>query len=123
MGMDVLIYMGPGDKIASQNMSLPTLPLSSSSWSVAVRNAYQRLNQIYETTHSYIDSGSLDANRLQYYGNLIIDEAYPLLLLLAESAESESLPEDWIEDVATHFTMLLELVNEHWLSVANAKYV
>ncbi|KIJ99156.1 hypothetical protein K443DRAFT_62827, partial [Laccaria amethystina LaAM-08-1] len=47
-------------------------------------------------------------------------EAYPLLLLLAESAESESLPQDWIENVATHFTMLLELVNEHWLSVANA---
>jgi hypothetical protein len=104
-------------------MPLPTLPSSPRSWSVAVRNAYQRLNQIYETAHSYIDSGSLEANRLQYYGNLIINEAYPLLLLLGESAESESLPQDWIEDVATQFTMLLELVNEHWLSAANDEYV
>jgi len=121
--MNVLIYMGPGDKIAYQHMPLPTLPLSPRTWSVAVRNTYQRLNQIYETTHSYIDSGSLDANRLQYYGDLIINEAYPFLLLLAKSAESESLLQDWIEDVATHFTMLLELVNEHWLSVVNAEYL
>ena len=104
-------------------MPLPTLPLSPRSWSVPVRDAYQRLNQIYETAHSYIDSGSLEANRLQYYGNLIINDAYPLLLLLDESAESESLPQDWIEDVATQFTMLLELVNEHWFSAANDEYV
>ncbi|KAF8797423.1 hypothetical protein BYT27DRAFT_7042192, partial [Phlegmacium glaucopus] len=44
-------------------------------------------------------------------------DAYPLLLLLTESAESESIPPEWIEQLATEFTALLELINEQWMSV------
>ncbi|KAF8800927.1 hypothetical protein BYT27DRAFT_7042469, partial [Phlegmacium glaucopus] len=43
-------------------------------------------------------------------------DAYPLLLLLNESAEFESLPLEWIEDVATEFAALLALTDERWKS-------
>lgn len=63
-----------------------------------------------------MDSGSVEAHRLQQYGNTIITNAYPLLLLLAESAEFESLPLEWIENIATEFTSLLTLIDEKWKS-------
>jgi len=69
-----------------------------------------------------VDSGSIEAHRLQQYGKAIIEEAYPLLLLLDESADSESLPLSWIEDVATEFTALLALVDNAWIS-AKDEYV
>jgi len=103
-------------------MPLSPLPQSQRPWSIAVQNAYQKLYQIYHTGSSYVDLGSVEAHRLQQYGNTIIVDAYPLLLLLTESAESESLPLEWIEQVATEFTMLLELIDEHWAS-AKHEYV
>lgn len=97
-------------------MPLSLSPLPQGPWSVSVRNAYQKLFQIYQTTSSYVDSGSVEAHRLEQYRQMIIVEAHPLLLLLAESAESESLPLYWIENIATEFTMLLALVDECWTS-------
>jgi hypothetical protein len=103
-------------------MPLSPLPHSLRPWSVAILNAYRQLNHIYQTAASYVDSGSIEAHRLQQYGKAIIEEAYPLLLLLDESADSESLPLNWIEDVATEFTALLALVDNAWIS-AKDEYV
>jgi hypothetical protein len=103
-------------------MPLSPLPHPLRPWSVAVLNAYRQLNHVYQTASSYVDSGSVDAHRLQQYGRAIIDDAYPLLLLLEESANSESLPLSWIEDVATEFTALLALVDDAWIS-AKDEYV
>jgi len=103
-------------------MPLSALPHSPEPWSVAVLNAYQKLYHVYQTASSYVDSGNVEARRLQQYGNMIIADAYPLLLLLIESAESESLPLSWIEDVATEFTALLALVDDAWVS-AKDEYV
>ena len=58
----------------------------------------------------------MEAHRLQQYGNTIITDAYPLVLLLTESADSESLPLEWIENIATEFTALLALIDEKWKS-------
>ena len=49
--------------------------------------------------------GSIEGHRLQQYGNAIIVDAYSLLLLLTDSAEYESMPLEWIEEVATDFTI------------------
>jgi hypothetical protein len=97
-------------------MSLPPLPPSDQPWSVAVREAYRQLNNTYQTASSYVASESLEAHRLQQYGNTIITDAYPLLLLVAQSAESESLPEEWIENVADEFQSLLALIKDRWTS-------
>ena len=98
-------------------MPLSPLPQSERPWSNAVHTAYQKLYQIYHTGSSYIDVGNVEAHRLQQYGNAIIADAYPVLLLLTESAESESIPLEWIEELATEFTTLLELIEEQWMSV------
>jgi hypothetical protein len=98
-------------------MPLSPLPQSERPWSIAVHTAYQKLYQIYHTGSSYIDVGNVEAHRLQQYGNAIITDAYPLLLLLNESAEDESIPLEWIEQLATEFTALLELIDEQWMSV------
>jgi len=103
-------------------MPLSPLPHSQTPWSIAVRAAYQKLYQIYHTGSSYVDSGNVEAHRLQQYGQSIIIDAYPILLLLTETAESESLPLEWVENIATEFTTLLTLVDERWMS-AKDEYV
>jgi hypothetical protein len=104
------------------HMPLSSLPHSQRSWSNAVRTAYQKLHQIYQTGSSYIESGSVEAHRLQHYGQAIVEDAFPLLLLLSETADAESIPLEWIENVATEFTALLALVDEAWMS-AKDEYV
>jgi hypothetical protein len=106
------------------HMPLSPLPHSLRPWSVAILNAYQQLLHVYQTASSYMDnnSGSIEAHRLQQYGNTIISVAYPLLVLLDDSAKSELLPHSWIEDVSTEFTALLALIDDAWLS-AKAEYV
>jgi len=64
----------------------------------------------------------VEAHRLQQYGQAIIDNAYPLLLLLTDTAESESLPLEWIENIATEFTALLALLDDRWAS-AKEEYI
>ena len=103
-------------------MSISPLPQSQRSWSIAVCSAYQKLQQIYQTGFSYVNSGSVEAHRLQQYGQAIIADAYPLLLLLSDTAESENLPLQWIEDTSTEFTALLARIDETWLS-AKEEYV
>src|SRR6267378_3809405 len=73
-------------------MPLPSLPYSQRPWSIAVQTAYQKLHKIYHSGSSYIDSGSVEAHCLQQYGQAIINDTYPLLLLLTDTAESESYP-------------------------------
>ena len=103
-------------------MPLSPLPQSQRPWSIVVQNVYQQLYQIYVTGSSYIDMGSIEGHRLQQYGNAIIVDAYSLLLLLTDSAESESMPLEWIEEVATDFTTLLKRMDEQWMS-AKDEYV
>jgi len=103
-------------------MPLSSLPQSQQPWSIAVQNAYQTLYQIYHTGSSYVETGNVEAHHLQQYGNKIIMEAYPVVILLTESAESESLPLEWIERVSTEFTTLLEVIQEYWTS-AKDEYV
>jgi hypothetical protein len=97
-------------------MHLSSLPHSQRPWSLVVQNAYQQLYQIYLTGSSYVDSGSVEAHCLRQYGNTIITDAYPLLLLLTDSADFESLPMEWIENIAAEFTALLALIDEKWKS-------
>ena len=59
----------------------------------------------------------METYRLQQYGKAIISDAYPLLLLLMDSAASESLPMEWIENIANEFTALLALIDEAWLTL------
>ena len=95
-------------------MSLPALPDASVPWPVSVRNACHRLSQIYQTAASYVNSESLEAHRLQQYGNAIITDAYDILLLMETSISGNSPLQEWIEAVADQFTELLTLVNELW---------
>ena len=119
---DETIYMSDNRTLPSHIMSIPPLPHSQRPWSVAVNAAYQKLYQIYHTGISYVNSGSVEAHRLHQYGQMIIVDAFPLLLLLTETAESESLPLEWIDNVANEFTALLDLIDGRWMS-AKEEYV
>ncbi len=61
----------------------------------------------------------MEAHRLQQYGQMIITDAYPILLLLSETSEAEFLPLQWVENVATEFTTLLALIDEIWITAKN----
>jgi hypothetical protein len=65
----------------------------------------------------------MEAHRLQKYGHMVITDAYPLLLLLSDTASSEGIPLDWIENVANEFTALLALIDETWLSAVEDESV
>lgn len=116
------IYIQIAIAHTTTHMPLSPLPQSPKPWSIAVQNAYQTLYQIYHTGSSYVETGSVETHRLQQYGNKIIMEAYPVVILLTESAESESLPLEWIEQISTEFTTLLEVIQEYWTS-AKDEYV
>ena len=103
----------------SIQMSISSLPHANRPWSTAVYTAHQKLHQSYCTGSAYIESGSVEPHHLQQYGQAIISDAYPLLLLLSETAESEGLPMQWIEYVTTDFTALLALINDTWMSAKN----
>lgn len=105
-------------------MSLIPLPArrSTEPWSASVRTAYSKLNSIYQTATAYISSDGLEAHCLQQYGRAIITDAYPLLLLMEESAEHEGIPYSWVEAVANQFAETLLLVDERW-RIAEGEYV
>ena len=103
-------------------MPLLPLPPTQRPWSISVNDAYHRLSHIFETTSSYLDSHNFERHRLQQYGDAIISDAYPILLLMADSAQSEFLPEIWIESAADQFTELLRHVNDHWKSLDTERY-
>lgn len=96
-------------------MSLSPLPAHSGTWSRAIHDAYSNLNAIYSTALAYIHSDGLEAHWLQQYGTAIITDAYPLLILLEDCAESEGLPPAWAHTAANQFTELLALVDEKWV--------
>lgn len=106
-------------------MPLPHLPQSQNPCSASVRQAYQKLSQIYETAESYINSGGLETHCLDHYRRSIIEDAYPIVVLLGETAESESIPQEleWVEGIANMFTTLLNLLWEQWLLATNEEYV
>ena len=56
------------------------------------------------------------------YGQSTTVDAHPILLLLTKLAQSESLPLDWVENVATEFTTPLTLIDERWMS-AKDEYI
>ena len=116
-------YRSSADQIYQHKMSISPLPHSVRPWSIAVCTAYNKLHQIYYTGSSYLNSGSVEGHRLQQYGLMIINEAFPLVLLLSETATSEGVPLDWIENIATEFTALLGLINETWMSNAEVESV
>lgn len=95
-------------------MPLPSLPPAPQPWPVSVQNANRQLQQIYQTAASYIESESLEAHRLQQYGNAIMSDAYSLLLLMEASSEAGSPLREWVESAANEFTELLALVNDRW---------
>ena len=69
----------------------------------------QHTKDYHHTGSSYINSGSVEAHCLQQYGQSI-------MLLLTESAQYDSLPLDWVENITTEFTILLTLIDERWMS-------
>lgn len=83
---------------------------------MSVQNAYQQLYQIYQTADSYVGSQGLEVHCLQQYGNAIVSEGYPLLLLMETSAGADSPLRAWVEAAANEFTELLTLVDEMWIS-------
>ena len=119
MGVDNVFEL---TKYSPIPMSISSLPHNNGSWWIAVCTAYQKLHQIYHTGSSYINSGSIEAHHLQQYGQAIITDAYPLLVLLSEMAELEGLPLKWIESVSGDFTALLALIDETWMQ-AKDEYV
>lgn len=100
-------------------MPLSPLPVTQHPWPVSVQNAYRQLYQIFLTADSYVGSESLEAHRLQQYGNAIANDGYPLLLLMEASAGPDSPLQAWIDIAANEFTQLLTLVDEMWTSVQN----
>ena len=113
------IYMQSTTGYSMMHMPLSLLPQSQKPWSIAVRNAYHTLYQIFHMGSSYIETGNIEAHCLQQYGNTIIMEAYSVVLLLTESAESKPLPLEWFEHTTTEFTTLLAVIQEHWTSAKN----
>ena len=78
-------------------VQLPPLPEIETPWSPNIRNAFLHLNTIYSTASAYLETGSVEPHRLDKYAAAVVGDAFPLLLLLDESAEEENLSIRWLE--------------------------
>ena len=103
-------------------VQLPPLPTIETPWSPNIRNAFLLLNTIYSTASTYLETGSIEPHRLDKYAAAVVSYAFPLLLLLDESAEEENLSLDWLEKVSNSYVEILVLLDEN-LECARGEYV
>jgi hypothetical protein len=103
-------------------VQLPLLPATETPWSPNISNAFLQLNSIYSTASTYLESGSVEPHRLDQYATAVVGDAFPLLLLLDESAEEESLNLSWLENVSNLYVELLVLLDEN-LERTKGEYV
>jgi hypothetical protein len=103
-------------------VQLPPLPAMETPWSPNIRNAFLHLNTIYSTASAYLETGSVEPHRLGKYAAAVVSDAFPLLLLLDESAEEENLSLHWLEKVSNLFVEILVLLDEN-LERARGEYV
>ena len=94
-------------------VQLPLLPATEMPWSPNIRNAFLKLNSIYSTASTYLESGSVELHHLDQYATAIVSDAFLLLLLLDESAEEEGLNLSWLENVSNLYVKLLVLLDEN----------
>ena len=103
-------------------VQLPLLPATETPWSPIIRNAFSQLNSVYSTASTYLESGSVEPHRLEQYATAVVGDAFPLLLLLDESAEDEGLDLSWLEHVSNLYVELLVLLDEN-LARTRGEYV
>jgi len=103
-------------------VQLPLLPATETPWLPNIRNAFFKLNSIYSTASTYLESGSVELHRLDQYATAVVSDAFPLLLLLDESAEEEGLDLSWLENVSNLYVELLVLLDEN-LKRTRGQYV
>lgn len=77
-------------------VELPLLPVTETPWSSNIRNAFLWLNSIYSTSSTYLKSGSVELHHHDQYATVIVSDAFPLLLLLDESADKEGFNLCWL---------------------------
>ncbi|KJA26465.1 hypothetical protein HYPSUDRAFT_52392 [Hypholoma sublateritium FD-334 SS-4] len=93
-------------------MPLPALPARQTPWSSAARNAFMRINTVYDTSSAYLEAASFDPHRLKGYMMAIVTDVFPIVLLLEESAIQEGIPAAWLENIANKFTELFGILTE-----------
>lgn len=71
------------------------------------------------TAYSYLEAESFHQHRLQGYMNAIVTDAFPIILLLEESAVQERIPLLWLTDVANKFTDLCGQLSESFQTDAS----
>jgi len=103
-------------------VQLLLLPATETPWSPNIRIAFLQLNSIYSTASTYLESGSVEPHRLDQYATAVVSDAFPLLLLLDESAEEEGLNLGWLEKVSNLYVELLVLLDEN-LECTRGEYV
>jgi len=66
---------------------------------------------MYFTATSMLTSGTFELQRVRAHQDLLFKTGLPLLATLEEVAEAESIPTDWLHDMAEKFSaLLLELL-------------
>ena len=80
------------------------------------------MNTIYSTASAYLETGSVEPHRLEKYATAVVSDAFPLLLLLDESAEEENLSLHWLEKASNLYMEILVLLDEN-LEYARGEYV
>ncbi len=94
---------------------LPLPPFSANSAGISrlpdVTRAVGTLQQMYFTATSMLTSGTFELQRVRAHQDLLFKTGLPLLATLEEVAEAESIPTDWLHDMAEKFSaLLLELL-------------
>lgn len=97
---------------SSALMSFPALPAREQPWSPQVYDSVQVLRDMHRVASEMLAQGNYDVSRILYHADSVASGAVPLLFDLEAAAESEELPQTWIQACAEAFHNLLQQLCE-----------
>ncbi|KAF9486694.1 hypothetical protein BDN71DRAFT_1561091, partial [Pleurotus eryngii] len=87
---------------------IPSLPQSATPWAADIQNVYQTLNDIYNRANNALTFNAMDAFRMQYHYNNVLQDAIPLLDAVEQHTKAGEVQLiAWLEEVVNSYKLLI----------------
>ncbi|KAG5222584.1 Integrase catalytic domain-containing protein [Salix suchowensis] len=92
----------------STSSMIPSLPQSATPWAADIQNVYQTLNDIYNRANNALTFNAMDAFRMQYHYNNVLQDAIPLLDAVEQHTKAGEVQLiAWLEEVVNSYKLLI----------------
>lgn len=92
----------------STSSMIPSLPQSATPWAADIQNVYQTLNDIYNRANNALTFNAMDAFRMRYHYNNVLQDAIPLLDAVEQHTKAGEVQLiAWLEEVVNSYKLLI----------------